>query len=289
MLHEELLMDNASLRDFRGSKGIYVADVLERSLVLPTDMAELGNLRRQEAVQATYRLEEDAKEQSKSLELERDKRLDTTWTLKNSEADLSKLKIGKEQIVDLKKKLAEAEGAKNVAEWARDEALRAKAEAEFARTEAESSKEKAKEEAYDLGVAETQATLKAQVLGVCRLYYSQVWNEVLKQAGVEASSDLWKVANVYYPLAIHETAAASSEAEVALEEAEAARSEAALAITTHNEPVEEGELPGATETHENLDPEAPQKTAESTADAQALHAEEPALSDCSPERGLQGS
>ena len=48
------------------------------------------------------------------------------------------------------------------------------------RTEAECSKEKAEEEAYDLGMAETQATLKAQVLGVCRLYYSQVWNEALK-------------------------------------------------------------------------------------------------------------
>ena len=57
-------------------------------------------------------------------------------------------------------------------EWARDEALRAKTEAEFARTEAESSKEKAEEEAYDLGVVETQATLKAQIPGVCRLYYS---------------------------------------------------------------------------------------------------------------------
>ena len=43
-----------------------------------------------QAVQATYRLEEDAKEQSRSLELERDKRLDAARTLKNSEADLSK-------------------------------------------------------------------------------------------------------------------------------------------------------------------------------------------------------
>ena len=57
-------------------------------------------------------------------------------------------------------------GAKNVAEWARDEALRAKEEAVFARSEVECSKEKAKEEAYDLGVADTQATLKAQDPGV---------------------------------------------------------------------------------------------------------------------------
>ena len=56
----------------------------------------------------------------------------------------------------MKKKLAEVEGAKNVAEYAKDEALRAKEEAEFARTEAECSKEKAEEEAYDSGVAETR-------------------------------------------------------------------------------------------------------------------------------------
>ena len=65
------------------------------------------------------------------------------------------LKIANEQIIDLKKKLAEVEGVKNITEWARDEALRAKAEAVFVRAEAESSKEKAEEEAYDLGVAET--------------------------------------------------------------------------------------------------------------------------------------
>ena len=82
------------------------------------------------------------------------------------------LQIAKEQIVDLKKKLTEVEGAKNVAEWARDEAQRAKEEAVFARTKAKCSKEKAEEEAYDLGVAETQTTLKAQVPRVCRLYCS---------------------------------------------------------------------------------------------------------------------
>ena len=41
-------MDNASLRDFRGGEGTFVAVALERSLLLPADMAELGGLRRQE-------------------------------------------------------------------------------------------------------------------------------------------------------------------------------------------------------------------------------------------------
>ena len=93
--------------------------------------------------------------------------MDATRTLKNSEADLlnaredlkemtrakdsvessltstqkqaedqtrrlleaeDQLRIAKEQIADLKKKLTKAKGPKNVAEWARDEALRAKEE-----------------------------------------------------------------------------------------------------------------------------------------------------------------
>ena len=74
--------------------------------------------------------------------------------------------------------------------WARDEAVRAKEEAEFARTEAECSKKKAEEEAYNAEVTETEATLKAQVPGICRLYCSQVWDEALKRAGVNASSNL---------------------------------------------------------------------------------------------------
>ena len=41
-------MDDASLRDFNKDEGTYVADALERSLLLPADMAGLKNLRRQE-------------------------------------------------------------------------------------------------------------------------------------------------------------------------------------------------------------------------------------------------
>ena len=129
----------------------------------------------------------------------------------------------------------------------------------FAREKVKSSKEKAEKEAYDLGVAETQAILKAQVPGVCRLYYSQVWNEALKQAGVEASFDLWKVENVYYPPTIRETALSSSEARDAPEEAKAARLEAVLAITAPNEPARESEPFWAAETSEGLNPEAPRR------------------------------
>ena len=41
-------MDNASLMDFQGGEGAYVANALDKSQLLPADIAELGNLRRQE-------------------------------------------------------------------------------------------------------------------------------------------------------------------------------------------------------------------------------------------------
>ena len=147
-------------------------------------------------------------------------------------------------------------GGKKVPEWAKDKALRAKEEAVFARTEAECFKEKAKEEAYDLGVAETQATLKAQIPGVCKFYCSQVWNKALKQTGVEALSDLWKAEHVYYPSTIREDAPSSSEAKDAPGGIEATGLNAALAITFSKEPAEGSGPSGATETDEVQNPDA---------------------------------
>ena len=81
--------------------------------------------------------------------------------------------------------------------------------------------------------------------------------------------------NVYYPLAIRE-AAPSSSGDVP-EEAEAAGPGVVLSITAPKEPARESEPSGAVETSKGLNPDAPQKTAEFTGDAQAPHAEEPAL------------
>ena len=44
MLHGEPLMNNSSLRDFNKGEGTYVADAVERSLLLPIDMEDLKNL-----------------------------------------------------------------------------------------------------------------------------------------------------------------------------------------------------------------------------------------------------
>ena len=81
-------------------------------------------------------------------------------------------------------------------------------ETEKAREQAEKARDQAEQEGYDVGVAETEEALKAEVSGVCRNYCLQVWNEALNQvwneafnqAKVKTSSILRKAKNVYYPL-----------------------------------------------------------------------------------------
>lgn len=123
-------------------------------------------------------------------------------------------------------------------------------------------------------MAETEATLKAQVPGVCRLYCSQTWNEALKQAGVEASSDLWKAEHVYYPSAIREVVPSNSEAEVAPEEVGTTPNEAVLAIATSDEPAKEAEPARVTKTDKGPNKEAPQDATKSSASSQVPDAKE---------------
>ena len=52
-----------------------------------------------QAIQATHRLEDEVKEQSRSLELERNKRVDAMRTFKNSEANLSKAREDRKSVV----------------------------------------------------------------------------------------------------------------------------------------------------------------------------------------------
>ena len=91
----------------------------------------------------------------------------------------------KTQIATLKRKLEEAEKAKVLADEARDKVVKAKDTAE--------------QHGYDVGVAETEDSLRAKVLALCRTYYALVWDEALNQAEVEASSVLRKVESIYYP------------------------------------------------------------------------------------------
>ena len=105
------------------------------------------------------------------------------------------MNAAREQMAALKKQLEETQRLK-------DQAERSKAEAEKARVEAEKERDEAEQKGYDLGVAETEETLRAEIPAVCRIYCAQTWDETLNRAGVEASSELRKVENVFYPSAI---------------------------------------------------------------------------------------
>ena len=105
------------------------------------------------------------------------------------------LAASKEQVAALKQQLEAANKLKDQAEKARIQAKEEKVKAEKERDEAE-------QHGYDVGVAETEDALRAEVLTVCRAYCAQTWEEALNQVGVEASSELRKPERIIFPLAL---------------------------------------------------------------------------------------
>ena len=105
----------------------------------------------------------------------------------------------------MKQQLEETKKLKEQAEKAKIQAGEDKAKAEKERDEAE-------QHGYDVGVAETEDTLRAEVPAVCRAYCTQTWEEALNQAGVEASSELRKPERIVFPpaLQIHSQKEAAS-------------------------------------------------------------------------------
>ena len=95
-------------------------------------------------------------------------------------------------MVALKKQLEEAQRLRDQAEKAK---AKAKAKAERERDEAE-------QHGYNVGVAETEDALTADVPAVCRAYCTQTWEEALNRAGINASSELRKPENVIFPPAL---------------------------------------------------------------------------------------
>ena len=105
------------------------------------------------------------------------------------------LAASKEQVAALKQQLEATNKLKDQAEKARIQAKEEKVKAEKERDEAE-------QHGYDVGVAETEDALRAEVLTVCRAYCAQTWEEALNQVGVEASSELRKPERIIFPLAL---------------------------------------------------------------------------------------
>ena len=125
------------------------------------------------------------------------------------------LAASKKQITTLKKKLKELEKAK---------------------AQVEMAKEKAEQYGYNVRGAETEDALKAEVPGVCRLYYAQVWDETLNQTRVKASSALRKVENFYYPKAIYPPFSSNSKADTPPEVADPEKSISEKALPSSGNP-----------------------------------------------------
>ena len=82
------------------------------------------------------------------------------------------LASSKEQIAALRKKLKEAQKLK-------DQAEKLKAEAEKAKIKVEKAKDEAEQHGYDVSIAETEDTLRAEFPAVCQTYCAQTWEEAL--------------------------------------------------------------------------------------------------------------
>ena len=75
-------------------------------------------------------------------------------------------------------------------------------QAEEDKAKVEKERDKAKQHGYDVGVAEIEDTLRAEVPAVCHAYCTQTWEEALNQIGVEASSELRKPESIVFPPAL---------------------------------------------------------------------------------------
>ena len=107
----------------------------------------------------------------------------------------AELKKIQEQALVLKKHLEETQKLRERAEKSKEQAEKAKIDAEQAMNEAE-------QRGTEVGIAETEKAFRAEVPEVCHIYCARTWSEALNRVGVEASSELRKLENVFYPEAI---------------------------------------------------------------------------------------
>lgn len=125
------------------------------------------------------------------------------------------MRKGKDQLASSQEQLAALKKILEKAQKLKGHAEKLRAEVEKAKVKAEKARDEAKQHGYDVGVAKTKDTLRAQVPSVCRTYYAQTWEEALNRAGVEASSELRILENVYFLPAIRTSAPPSTQGDVA--------------------------------------------------------------------------
>lgn len=138
-------------------------------------------------------VEEQARKSAKSaLEGYQKQAEDQGKLLREANAELKKTQ---EQVLVLRNHLEETQKLRERAEKSKEQAEKAKIDAEQAMNEAE-------QRGYEVGIAETKKALRAEVPEACRIYCARTWSEALNRVGVEASSELRKPENVFYPEAI---------------------------------------------------------------------------------------
>ena len=150
------------------------------------------------------------------------------------------LVTAKEQIATLRQQLDEANQLKALAEKAR-------AQAEEDKLKAEKERDEAEQHGYDVGVAETEDILRAEVPAVCRAYCAQTWVEALNQAGVEVSSGLRKPESIIFPSALQTPKQADAAPPASLPTAEAPPQPLPSAAQPDQEKekeIQKGPLPG---------------------------------------------
>ena len=125
-------------------------------------------------------------------------------------------------------------------------------EVEKARDQVEKARDQAEQEGYVVGMVETKEALRAKVSEVSRNYYLQVWNKALNQAGVEASSILRKIENVYYPPAIRAFGPSSLRTDTSSKVAEVGKDSIAKVPTSSDNHVEVAEQPEVIEKEKNV-------------------------------------
>ena len=171
-----------------------------------SDQLDDERRRRTTAVQTLSKFEQDLADVKKKLHAEKQTRKSAESALEGYQKQAedqgnrlreanAELKKAQEQVLALKKHSEETQKVREQAEKSREEAEKVKTEAERAMNEAE-------QKGYAVGIAETEEALRAEVLVMCRIYCAKTWDEALNRAGVEASSELRRPENVFYPEAI---------------------------------------------------------------------------------------
>ena len=139
--------------------------------------------RRVAAVQTLTIAENSNADLKKRLTTEEQARKSAYATLKGAEKQArSQRKLtneAKEQLVASKEQVAALKQQLDEAKKLKDQAEKAKMQTEEDKAKAKKERDEAEQHGYNVGVAETEDTLRAEVSAVCRAYCTQTWEEAL--------------------------------------------------------------------------------------------------------------